>query len=92
MTVATITRPRLIVGARMRFDARRDRHVLLYPEGAIALNPSAVAVIELCDGKRTIDEIANELSEKYDGAEIRGDVEGLVEAIAARGLIVDADS
>jgi pyrroloquinoline quinone biosynthesis protein D len=92
VTVATISTPKLPEGVRLRFDKVRDRHVLLYPEGAIALNPTAVSVLELCDGKRTVDEIAAELSAKYNGADIRSDVENLVEAIAARGLIVDADS
>lgn len=90
--MATISTPKLPEGVRLRFDKVRDRHVLLYPEGAIALNPTAVSVLELCDGKRTVDEIAAELSAKYNGADIRSDVENLVEAIAARGLIVDADS
>jgi pyrroloquinoline quinone biosynthesis protein D len=92
VTVATISTPKLPEGVRLRFDKVRDRHVLLYPEGAIALNPTAVSVLELCDGRRTVDEIAAELSAKYNGADIRADVENLVEAIAARGLIVDADS
>jgi pyrroloquinoline quinone biosynthesis protein D len=92
VTVATISTPKLPEGVRLRFDKVRDRHVLLYPEGAIALNPTAVSVLELCDGKRTIDDIAAELSAKYGGADVRSDVENLVEAIAARGLIVDADS
>ena len=92
MTVATISTPKLPEGVRLRFDKVRDRHVLLYPEGAIALNPTAVSVLELCDGKRTVDDIAAELSAKYNGADIRSDVENLVEAIAARGLIVDAHS
>jgi pyrroloquinoline quinone biosynthesis protein D len=92
VTVATISTPKLPEGVRLRFDKVRDRHVLLYPEGAIALNPTAVSVLELCDGKRTIDDIAAELSAKYSGADVRSDVENLVEAIAARGLIVDADS
>ena len=91
MTVGAIARPRLIVGARLRFDAVRDRHVLLYPEGAIALNPSAVSVLELVDGTRTTEEIATELSARFEGADVRGDVEELIDAIAARGLIVDAD-
>jgi pyrroloquinoline quinone biosynthesis protein D len=92
VTVATITTPKLPEGVRLRWDGVRDRHVLLYPEGAISLNPTAVSVLELCDGQRTVDDIANELSAKYNGADIRTDVENLVEAIAARGLIVDANS
>jgi pyrroloquinoline quinone biosynthesis protein D len=88
----TITHPALLHGVRLHWDQVRERHVLLYPEGAIALNPTAVTVLELCDGKRTIDDIAAEISKTYNGDDIRTDVENLINAIAARGLIVDADS
>jgi len=44
------------------------------------------------DGERTIDDIAQELSSRYDGADVRADVESLVGAIAGRGLVVDADT
>ena len=83
--------PQLATGVRLHWDKVRERHVLLYPEGALALNPPAVAVLELCDGGRTLDEIAGILSERYDGADVKADVEELVLAIAAKGLVVDAD-
>jgi pyrroloquinoline quinone biosynthesis protein D len=85
-------RPRFAVGVRLRRDAVRDRHVLLYPEGALALNPTAAAVLELCDGERTLDEIVATLSARFGGADVRADVERLLTAIAERGLVVDADT
>jgi pyrroloquinoline quinone biosynthesis protein D len=47
-------------------------------------------VLELCDGERSIDAIVGELSARYDGADVRDDVRGLVDAMAQRGLVVDA--
>jgi pyrroloquinoline quinone biosynthesis protein D len=88
----TLDRPQLAVGVRLHWDKVRDRHVLLYPEGALTLNPTAVAVLELCDGERTLDAIAATLSEQYSGADVRDDVRELLEAIAQRGLVVDADA
>lgn len=85
-----MSHPRLATGARLRYDDVRDEHVLLIPEGAVRLNPTAVAVLELCDGKRTIEEIAVALSERYGGADVSGDVQELVDALAQRGLVVDA--
>ncbi len=76
----------------MHRDAVRERTVLLFPEGALALNTTAVAVLELCDGTRTIDQLADELSCRYEGADVRADVVTLVDAITARGLLVDADA
>ena len=85
-------RPRLALGVRLRFDSVRDQHVLLYPEGALALNPTAAEVLELCDGERTLVEIVGVLSARYDGAALDDDVGTLLAAIAERGLVVDADA
>ena len=85
-----MTHPRLVTGARLRYDEVRDEHLLLVPEGAVRLNPSAAEVLELCDGARSLDDIVGVLAERYDGADLRDDVQGLVDAMAERGLLVDA--
>ena len=85
-------RPKLATGVRLHWDKVRERHVLLYPEGALALNPTAVAVLELCDGERTLDDVSAILSERYDGADVSADVAELLAAIEAKGLVVDADA
>ena len=85
-----MTRPRLVTGARLRYDEVREEHLLLIPEGAVRLNPTAAEVLELCDGERSLDAIVGELSARYDGADVRDDVRGLVDAMAQRGLVVDA--
>lgn len=92
MSEQVARKPRLALGCRLHWDGVRDRHVLLYPEGALALNPTAAEVLALCDGERTIDEISSELSARYDGAPVRPEVENLVEAIAGRGLMIDAEA
>jgi pyrroloquinoline quinone biosynthesis protein D len=85
-----VTRPRLVTGARLQYDEVREEHVLLVPEGVVRLNPTAAAVLELCDGERSLDEIVGALSERYDGADLRDDVHGLVEGMTQRGLVIDA--
>ena len=90
MSELSVRKPQLARGVRLRFDGVRDRHVLLVPEGALALNSTAVAVLELCDGQRTVDEISDELSARYNGAAVHAEVQNLVEAIAGRGFLVDA--
>jgi pyrroloquinoline quinone biosynthesis protein D len=85
-----MTRPRLATGARLRYDEVREEHLLLVPEGAVRLNPSAAEVLELCDGTRSLDEIVAALSARYEGADVRGDVHELVEAMTQKGLLVDA--
>jgi pyrroloquinoline quinone biosynthesis protein D len=85
-----MTRPRLMTGARLRYDEVREEHVLLVPEGAVRLNPTAAEVLELCDGERSLDDIVGTLSARYEGADLGADVRELVEAMAQRGLVVDA--
>jgi pyrroloquinoline quinone biosynthesis protein D len=85
-----MTRPRLVTGARLRYDEVREEHVLLVPEGVVRLNPTAAEVLELCDGERSLDDIVGALSARYDGADVRDDVHDLVDAMTQRGLVVDA--
>jgi pyrroloquinoline quinone biosynthesis protein D len=85
-----MTRPRLVTGARLRYDEVREEHVLLIPEGVVRLNPTAADVLGLCDGERSVDDIAGVLSARYDGADVRDDVAELVDAMAQKGLVVDA--
>ena len=85
-----MTRPRLATGARLRYDEVREEHLLLIPEGAVRLNPTAAEVLELCDGQRSIDDIVAALSARYDGADLRDDVVELVDAMTQKGLVVDA--
>ena len=81
--------PVLPNGFRLHWDKVRERHVLLFPEGAIGLNPTAVSVLELCDGVRTIEEIADELSARFQGGDIHADVENLLLQLANRGMVID---
>jgi pyrroloquinoline quinone biosynthesis protein D len=85
-----MTRPRLVTGARLRYDEVREEHLLLVPEGAVRLNPTAYAVLELCDGERSLDDIVGVLGEQYSAGDLSGDVRELVQAMTDRGLLVDA--
>jgi pyrroloquinoline quinone biosynthesis protein D len=85
-----VTRPRLVTGARLHYDDVREEHVLLIPEGVVRLNPTAAEVLDLCDGERSLDDIAGALSARYEGADVSADVRELVDAMARRGFVVDA--
>ncbi|MGN6867386.1 MAG: pyrroloquinoline quinone biosynthesis peptide chaperone PqqD [Solirubrobacteraceae bacterium] len=85
-----MTHPRLATGARLRYDEVREEHLLLVPEGAVRLNPSAAQVLELCDGQRTVADIVAVLAARYEGADVGDDVRELVAGMAERGLLVDA--
>jgi pyrroloquinoline quinone biosynthesis protein D len=83
-----VTRPRLVTGARLRYDDVREEHLLLIPEGAVLLNPTAAQVLELCDGERSLDDIAGALSARYEGADVRDDVRELLDDMEQQGLVV----
>jgi pyrroloquinoline quinone biosynthesis protein D len=73
--MALAARPRLAPHVRLTFDPARERHVLLTPEAVSVPNPTGAAVLDLCDGRRTVEEILAELHERYEGVaddEVRG--------------------
>lgn len=82
--------PCLVTGARLRYDEVREEHLLLVPEGAVRLNPSAAEVLELCDGEHSVDDIVGVMAARYDGADLGADVRELVNGMAERGLLIDA--
>jgi len=66
-------RPRLAPHVRLTYDRARGRHVLLTPETVTVLNGTGASILGLCDGQRTVGEIAAELRGEYgrvDEAEI----------------------
>jgi len=60
------SRPRLAPHVRLAFDPARRQYVLLTPEAVTLLNDTGVAILELCDGQRTVTEILAELHDRYD--------------------------
>ena len=89
MLLTPTSRPKLWKFARVDFDPVRQRPVLLYPEGAILLNPSAAEILELCDGARTLAEIATLLGQRY-SADVTSDVTEYLSDLAHRELVRDA--
>ena len=83
-------RPALWRLARLSFDPVRDQPVLLYPEGAMLLNRTGAAILELCDGRRTLAEIAGELGARYGGADLLADVTDYLNVLEAREMVRDA--
>jgi len=80
------TLPRLWRLARLEYDPVRQKHVLLYPEGAVLLNDTGAAILELCNGTRTVDEIVTILSERYH-ADVSADVNEYLSQMADRELV-----
>ena len=83
-------RPRLVARARLKFDPIEKQEMLLFPEAALALNETGAAIVRLCDGARSINEIVDQLSKKYDKADrdaLLREVMDFLATIRARGLL-----
>ena len=89
MPLTSVAIPVLWRLARMEFDSVRQRHVLLYPEGTVLLNETGAAILELCDGHRSMGEIAAILRERYRN-DVTADVTEFLSHLAERELIREA--
>lgn len=90
MPLSPSARPRLWRLARIGFDRVRQRPVLLYPEGAMFINDTGKAILELCDGNRTLAQISAELSTRY-ASDVTVDVMDYLNTMFDRDLVTVAD-
>ncbi len=83
-------RPRLAGKARVRFDRKAERYMLLYPEKGLVLNDTAAAIVKLCTGEHTVQSIIDTLAAAY-GAQPREAIErevlSFLGAMADRALV-----
>lgn len=81
--------PRFAPGVRLKFDAVRERHVLLAPERVIALDETAHAVLALVDGRKDMQAIAEALAAAYDAPAdaIAEDAQALLNDLHLQGLV-----
>ncbi|CAI0800283.1 Pyrroloquinoline quinone biosynthesis protein D [Serratia entomophila] len=56
-------------GYRLQWEEVQNSHVILYPEGMAKLNDSAAAILQLVDGKATLNGIIAQLNARFPGAD-----------------------
>jgi coenzyme PQQ biosynthesis protein PqqD len=90
--ISADSRPRLAAKARLRFDRKASRYMLLYPERGLALNTTAADVLQLCTGERTVQSIVDELARRYghDAPDVEREVLSFLTTMAERGLLQTA--
>ena len=80
---------RLAPGCRLN-AAGGSEDLLLIPEGALRLKGPARTIVELCDGKRTLAEIVEELQRHYPSAQparIETEAAALLARLRDRGVL-----
>ena len=81
--------PKLPRGVRLRRDEVRDQWLLLAPERVLHPDPVAVAILELCDGERSVDAIVEHLVMAYAAPreQIETDVKKMLRDLADKRVL-----
>src|SRR5258705_11033962 len=58
-------RPTLSARARLETDKITGKPILLYPEGVLTLNPTGHAIVSLCTGRSTFEDMLLSLASLY---------------------------
>ena len=87
--LAPTVRPALAAKTRLQVDKVSKEPILLYPEGLIQLNSTGVAILALCDGHRTFQEIVADLAVSYNtsSSELQEDVEEFLRDLYSNSLL-----
>src|SRR6266436_81896 len=92
ISVSEASRPVLPRHAKLRFDETRQRWVILAPERVLAPDEIAVEVLQLCDGRRSVEAMIDQLAEKYtaERGAISTDVIAMLQDLADKGFLTEA--
>jgi pyrroloquinoline quinone biosynthesis protein D len=89
-TVSPDVRPKISPRARLQTDKVTGKPVVLYPEGVLMLNSTAHAIISLCDGTLSIEQIAATLAKRFQNApleQIQRDIHKYLNDLRERNLV-----
>jgi pyrroloquinoline quinone biosynthesis protein D len=67
-SIESSSQPRLALGCRWA-EANGVERMLLFPEGAMRLQGTGRAILECCDGHRTVQQIVQEMQKIYTAAD-----------------------
>ena len=83
-------RIRLAPGRHVHAENPRDCHVLVYPAGVVQLNECAAAILALCDGTRTREEIIEHILPSTREADLAVGVRAFLGVARKRGWIIES--
>jgi pyrroloquinoline quinone biosynthesis protein D len=92
INVSEASRPVLPRHAKLKFDETRQVWVILAPERVLAPDEIAVEVLQLCDGVRSVEQMIDQLAEKYAAERdaIATDVVAMLQDLADKGFLTEA--
>ncbi len=87
--ISAASKPGLPRYVKLRHDTTRDRWLVQAPERNFYPDPIAVEVLKLCDGSRTVAEVAETLSMRYSAPkeQIQTDVISMLQDLADKGVV-----
>lgn len=87
--ITPLSQPRLPRGVKLKRDEVRGQWTLLAPERIFRIDAPAAAILELCDGARTLDAIVDQLAATFsaDRAVIARDVTAMLEDLVAKRVV-----
>lgn len=78
---------RLSHGYRFQWEPGQQRHVLLYPEGMVQLNETAAAILSFCDGKHSVADILERVTQEFDATDYSDDIKEFLGEAYGRGWL-----
>ena len=77
-----------------RFDETRQRWIMMAPERLMLPDEQAVEILKLVDGEVSVEAIVGTLASRYNAPreEIAGDVTEMLQDLADKGCLADADA
>jgi pyrroloquinoline quinone biosynthesis protein D len=87
--VTTASQPAMPTYIKLRHDPGRNRWIILAPERLFDPDEIAVEVLKLCDGARTVGEIADKLAKEYNAPreDIEADIIAMLQDLADKGVV-----
>lgn len=85
------SRPVLPSFVRLQHDKARDRWVILVPERVLVPDETAIEIVQMCDGVKSVRDLVDELAKKYnaDRALITVDVLAMLQDLADKSFLED---
>ncbi|MFE6776281.1 pyrroloquinoline quinone biosynthesis peptide chaperone PqqD [Streptomyces sp. NPDC057702] len=83
----TTWRPTLAPSIMLRRDRVRQADLLVLPERVVVLGGRAADVVRLCDGRRDVAQLVEELADRFPGAPVADEVPAFLARLREQGWL-----